>query len=194
MTNSCGSQSMIAPLKQVIVKHPEAAFIDDSRIDAQWESLAYLGRPNLGRAIDEHHRFTALLEAAGASIEYLTEDTRTGMDSIYTHDPVASVTDRGAILGRMGKDTRVGEVDAMTDKFDSYGIPILGRIEAPGMVEGGDALWLDHETVAIGISYRTNKEGIQQFRGLVSPAGVEAEKSSASPPPPRALLSRKYSF
>ncbi len=164
---------MIAPLRRVIVKCPKAAFFDESRIDAQWESLGYLGRPDLGRAIDEHRRFAALLGAAGASIEYLSEDSRTGMDSIYTHDPVASVTDRGAILGRMGKEARVGEPDAMADAFDSFGIPILGRIEAPGMVEGGDVLWLDRETVAIGISYRTNIEGIQQFRSLVSPAEVK---------------------
>ena len=172
MTNTYTSQSMIAPLKRVIVKRPEAAFIEDTRIDAQWESLAYLARPDLGRAIDEHRRFTALLEAAGALVEYLSEDNRTGMDSIYTHDPVASVTDRGVILGRMGKDARMCEPDAMEDAFDSCGIPILGRIEAPGMVEGGDVVWLDHKTVAIGISYRTNIEGIQQFRSLVTPMGV----------------------
>ena len=173
MTNTYTSHSMVASLKRVMVKRPEAAFISDTQIDTQWEPLAYLGRPNLAKAIEEHRRFTALLESAGAAVEYLPPDARTGMDSIYTHDPVASVTDKGVILARMGKDARMGEPDAIADAFEASGVPILGRIEPPGMVEGGDVVWLDRETVTIGITYRTNVEGIQQFRDLAAPMGID---------------------
>ena len=50
--------------------------------------------------------------------------------------------------------------------LESIGIPTLGRIEAPGKMEGGDVVWLDEKTVAIGRGYRTNDEGIRQFREL----------------------------
>ena len=33
-------------------------------------------------------------------------------------------------------------------------------------MEGGDVVWLDERTVAIGRGYRTNDEGIRQFREL----------------------------
>ena len=48
----------------------------------------------------------------------------------------------------------------------SIGVPTLGRITAPGKMEGGDVLWLDEKTVAIGRGYRTNDEGIRQFKEI----------------------------
>ena len=52
-------------------------------------------------------------------------------------------------------------------------MPILGRIEAPGTVEGGDTLWLDERTLAVGRGYRTNDAGIGQLATLLAPVGVE---------------------
>ena len=168
-----GCQSMVRPLKKVLVKRPEEAFESQERIDAQWKSLDYLARPDISRAAEEHRRFTALLEAAGAEVAYLPTDDRTGLDSLYTHDPVASVTDQGVILGRMGKDARMEEPEAQADWYAEAGIPIAGRIESPGSVEGGDVVWLRDDLVVIGLTYRTNGEGIRQFQDLLQPMGVD---------------------
>ena len=168
-----GSQSMVRPLKKVLVKRPAEAFESQDRIDAQWRSLDYLAKPDYQRAVDEHRRFTSLLEAAGAEVACLPADGRTGLDSIYTHDPVASVTDEGVILGRMGKDARMEEPDALEDWFAGAGIPFAGRIEAPGSVEGGDVVWLKDDLAVIGLTYRTNGEGIRQFQELLRPRGVD---------------------
>ena len=46
-------------------------------------------------------------------------------------------------------------------------IELCGRIEAPGLLEGGDVVWLDERTLVIGRGYRTNAEGIRQVRSLV---------------------------
>ncbi len=51
-----GCQSMVGTLNRAMVKRPQESYIDDGRIDAQWEALAYLGRPDLGQAIEEHRR------------------------------------------------------------------------------------------------------------------------------------------
>ena len=168
-----GSQSMVGTLKRVMVKRPQEAYIDDERIDTQWEALDYLGRPDLGQAIEEHQRFVALLEAAGAEVDCLPEDNRTGLDSVYTHDPVASVTDHGVILAHMGKDARMEEPQAMEDIFQQQAIPILGRIEPPGSIEGGDVVWLNERLVTVGLTYRTNGEGIRQFQDLMKPLEVD---------------------
>ena len=168
-----GCQSMVRRLKKVLVKRPEEAFESQERIDAQWKSLDYLARPDISRAAEEHRRFTALLEAAGAEVAYLPTDGRTGLDSLYTHDPVASVTDQGVILGRMGKDARMEEPEAQADWYAEAGIPIAGRIESPGSVEGGDVVWLRDDLVVIGLTYRTNGEGIRQFQDLLQPMGVD---------------------
>ena len=129
--------------------------------------------PDFNRAVDEHRRFTSLLEAAGAEVACLPADGRTGLDAIYTHDPVASVTDQGVILGRMGKDARMEEPDALADWFAEAGIPVAGRIEPPGSVEGGDVVWFKDNLAVIGLTYRTNGEGIRQFQQMLQPCGID---------------------
>ncbi len=88
-----------------------------------------------------------------------------GLDSIFTHDPV-KITKKGAILLNMGKPTRMNEPQAIQDYLNELSIPILGSITGEGRVEGGDLLWLDDKTLAIGRGYRTNDEGIKQLREI----------------------------
>jgi arginine deiminase len=161
-----GSQSMVDELKYVIVKHPRQSHIDQARVDAQWRSLFYLDRPDLGRVLAEYGQLLDLLSGFGMEISSLPQDDRVGMDSIYTHDPLV-MTERGAILCNMGKAARCPEADAFADYLTSVGIPILGRIEPPGTLEGGDVCWIDRRTVAVGEGYRTNAEGIRQLRALL---------------------------
>jgi N-dimethylarginine dimethylaminohydrolase len=47
------------------------------------------------------------------------------------------------------------------------GLPILGTILPPGRLEGGDVVWLDRRTIAVGRGYRTNDAGIGQLRTLL---------------------------
>ncbi len=85
------------------------------------------------------------------------------MDSIYVRD-AAVVCDRGVILCRMGKALRSGEPAAQTAAFRGLGLTILGTIQPPGKLEGGDVAWLDERTLAVGHGYRTNDSGIAQLR------------------------------
>lgn len=90
-------------------------------------------------------------------------------DACFVCDP-ALVTPRGVVMLRMGKPERRGEEACLEARLRELELPIAGRIEAPGVVEGGDCLWLDERTLAVGESYRTNPEGIAQLRALL--AGV----------------------
>ncbi len=47
------------------------------------------------------------------------------------------------------------------------GIPTIGRIEAPGTIEGGDTFWLRPDLFCIGRTLRTNDEGARQLAALV---------------------------
>jgi len=68
---------------------------------------------------------------------------------------------------------RLAEIDLTERSYGELGIPVIGRIEAPGTVEGGDTLWLDERTLAVGRGYRTNDEGIRQLKTLLAPHGVD---------------------
>ena len=85
------------------------------------------------------------------------------MDSIYVRD-AAVVCDRGVVLCRMGKPLRSGEPAAQEAAFRGLGLTILGTIQPPGKLEGGDVAWLDERTLAVGRGYRTNDSGIAQLR------------------------------
>ncbi|MCB9158682.1 MAG: amidinotransferase [Caldilineaceae bacterium] len=162
-----GSQSMVAPLRTVLVKDPRASHVDQATVDAQWQTLHYPDRPDLARVQAEYAAFFATLADFDLEIGTLPPAPETTLDSIYTHDPVAAVSRRGVILGNMGKAARRTEPDAMETYLRATGVPILGRIQAPGQVEGGDVCWLDARTVAVGEGYRTNAEGIRQLRALL---------------------------
>ncbi|HVB21500.1 MAG TPA: arginine deiminase family protein [Ktedonobacteraceae bacterium] len=56
--------------------------------------------------------------------------------------------------------------------YEHFGIPILATLHGEARAEGGDLLWLDHETVAVGLGFRTNAAGLRQLREALSVIGV----------------------
>lgn len=168
---SFGGHSMVAPLRTVAVKRPIEAFQSTGSIREQWEDLDYLRPPDLDRATRDHEQFVELLESLGATVRTLPVDTRTGMDSLYTHDPVL-ITDAGLIIFKTGKPARRGEGPAFADVAAAWGVPILGTVQGEGTAEGGDMVWLDSRTLVAGRGFRTTEAGIEAIAGLLSPLGV----------------------
>ena len=160
------SLSEVGRLVSVAVKHARDAFVDQQTIDSQWRALNFTGRPAFDAAVDEYERFLEILRSSGTSIHLLPPDPATTLDSIYARD-ASIVSPKGLILGNMGKPARRTEPDAQERAFQSLGSGVAGRIKAPGLLEGGDVVWLDPRTIIIGRGYRTNAEGIYQVRALL---------------------------
>jgi N-dimethylarginine dimethylaminohydrolase len=155
-----------APLVSVVVKHARDAFESPERIEQQWRQLNFTSAPDFNRALDEYEKFLDLIAMAGADVRQLPLGTGVGLDAIYARD-ASVVTPAGLVLCRMGKPERVGEPDAQGRAFRDWGLPIAGMIEPPGMLEGGDVVWLNEQTLAVGRGYRTNDAGIAQLRAFV---------------------------
>jgi N-dimethylarginine dimethylaminohydrolase len=156
-----------AALKAVAVKHARDAFRDAATAEREWRPLNYAAPPDIARASSEHDRFIEILRAAGADVRCLPADDDTTLDSIYVRD-ASIVSPRGLILCRMGKPQRASEPAAQERAFAaSPAVTVAGRIQPPGTLEGGDLIWLDAGTVAVGHGYRTNAEGIRQLRALL---------------------------
>ena len=153
-------------LQSVLVKHVRDAFVDEPTIAAQWKALNYTSPPDLARAIDEHDRFIDILRSTGATVHLLPHDARTTLDSIYVRD-ASIVSTSGLILCAMGKAERATEPAAQESTLALAGASIRGRIAPPGRLEGGDLLWIDERTIAVGRGYRTNADGLRQLRALV---------------------------
>ncbi len=156
-----GAQSMSAPLHDVLVKRPDAAFgraFDDP-------AHGFLEPVDLAVAQHEHDAFVDLLASLGSRVHRL-EDEAADPDLVYPFDPLL-VTDRGVIPLRPGKPNRAGEPAILEAWTTDFGIPVAGRIEAPGTVEGGDTLWLRPDLFCIGRTLRTNTAGAEQLAGIV---------------------------
>lgn len=158
---------MAAPLKKVLMRRP-----GDSLLSARAEDWHYGPGFDGARAIKQFSIFADLVAASGAEILWL-EDTGDGLaDAMFTHDP-SLMTDKGAIILRMGKAGRMKEPGLHARAYADAGIPVLGEIAAPGAVEGGDCVWVDAKTLAVGRGVRTNQSGIAQLSEILAPLGVE---------------------
>lgn len=167
MTVPYGCQSMVAPLRRVLVRRPDEAFGDAD--PARWH---YTSRPDLQEARREHDALTGMLREAGAEVIEHPAPQSDRADAIYVFDPVL-ITERGSVLLRMGKALRRGEEEALGRRLEEVGVPVFARLQGEATAEGGDLLWLDRHTLAAGQGFRTNAEGLRQLREILAPLGVE---------------------
>jgi len=164
--NAFGSQAMSVRLARVLMRRPGKSLLGADA--AEWH---YGPTFDGEKAIVQYEKFASLVEKSGAEILWM-EDAGDGLaDSMFTHDP-SLMTDEGAIILRMGKRLRVPEGKMHEDAYKDAGIPILGRIKSPGTVEGGDCVWVDAKTLAIGRGVRSNQAGIEQMTEILKPLGV----------------------
>jgi len=70
----------------------------------------------------------------------------------------------------MGKPARRAEPARAAAWLAEQGWPQDGAIDGPGLLEGGDLIWLDARTCVVGRGYRTNDAGITQLRTLLGSA------------------------
>jgi dimethylargininase len=156
-----GAQSMTSELREVLVKVPGAAFataFDDP-------AHGFLHPVDADLAGREHAAFVETLASLGPTVHELATELASP-DLVYPFDPLL-VTDRGAIPLRPGKPNRSAEPDALEAWTRSRGIPTVGRIAAPGTIEGGDTFWLRPDLLCIGRTLRTNADGARQLADLV---------------------------
>ena len=171
MTYDFGSFNNWGTLRKVAIRTPGIAFNSNARIDAEWQKLNYHSRPDFNGANAEYAVVEKTLLATGAEVIKLPDGDGLTLDSLYAHDALV-ITPRGLVRPHMGKPARRLEPKVNGAYLESLGIPIAGEIAAPGLLEGGDLIWVDRHTLLAGIGYRTNQEGVRQLAAI---AGADVE-------------------
>lgn len=167
MTNGAALNEW-GPMSRIALRDPATAFADKDRIGREWRQLGYRAAPDFSRAVREYDRFIALIEDAGTRIDLLPAADGLTIDSLYVRD--ATLVSAGGLIGAaMGKPARRHEPDLALNALSQAGHPVLGAIEPPAMLEGGDIVWLDDRTVLAGRGWRTNEAGIAALRALLGP-------------------------
>ncbi len=166
MAEGYGAQGMVGRLRRVVMRRPGEAMAAADPLE--WH---YTDEIDMEEARRAHDAFADALRAWDVEVLYHEEPLPDHSDSVFVFDP-ALVTDRGTIVLSMGKKMRRGEEEPLARALQDCGVPVFGRLEGSARAEGGDTLWLDHDTLAVGRGFRTNAEGVRQLRGLLEPIGV----------------------
>jgi dimethylargininase len=133
-------------------------------------TTAVEGRPDFHAACAQHARYCQVLRECGLELTVLPAD-EAQPDGTFVED-TAVMAGSGAIITRPGAPKRRGEVATITATLQAF-LPVLGTVEAPGTLDGGDVCQAD-DHFFIGLSARTNEAGAAQLVALLAQHGYTA--------------------
>ncbi|HEX3583895.1 MAG TPA: arginine deiminase family protein [Thermoanaerobaculia bacterium] len=127
---------------------------------------------DVDRAVAQHAEYERALARLGCRVQRIAPEPDMS-DSVFVED-TAVVLDNGvAIITRPGAESRRGETRSMAAALAPY--RELASIEDPGTLDGGDVLSIG-DTLYVGLSARTNEEGIRQLRRFARVVAVPVTK------------------
>lgn len=130
--------------------------------------LTFLDRQpiDVPKAREQHRAYEACLTELGAKVISLPADPQFP-DGVFVEDP-AIVLDEVAVITRPGAESRRGETERIAQALAPF--RELRYIQAPGTLEGGDVVHVG-KRLYVGLSQRTNREGIAQLTKILAPFG-----------------------
>jgi len=154
---------------------------------------------DLAKAQAEHRAYEKLLADLGARVISLPAEPELA-DSMFVEDP-ALVLDELAVIFPLGAETRRREAPSIAAALEPF--RKIQHVRLPGMIEGGDILRLGKK-LFVGLSARSNADGIAQLSRIVSPHGYEVVgvpvtgclhlKSAVTPLDEHTLLAKRAWF
>ena len=153
------------PLSHAILRRPARSLLSACE-------LTHLDRVPIDAAgIDAEHRaYRDALAAIGLEVTVLPA-IEAHPDSVFMED-TALVLDEVLVLTRPTRSREAEPQHLLADGGD-LGRPV-GCITAPGTLEGGDVLRLGRRLM-VGLTTRTNAEGVRQLRAIVEPFGYTVD-------------------
>jgi dimethylargininase len=132
--------------------------------------LSFIGRKpiHLATARAQHHAYEKLLAKLGARVISLPAEPDLP-DSMFVEDP-AIVLDELAVIFTLGTEKRRREAPSLADALSKF--RKLEYISLPGTLEGGDVLRIGRK-LFVGLTRRTNAEGIRQLAAILAPYNYE---------------------
>ena len=134
-------------------------------------SAPELGKPIYEKALQQHDTYIEALKQCGVEVTVLEADERYP-DSCFVEDP-ALITRKCAIITNPGAASRNGEKNEIIGAVKKF-FPEdkIEYIKDPGTLEGGDVMMVG-DTFYVGLSARTNAEGIRQLTEILNKYGLE---------------------
>ena len=118
---------------------------------------------DLAKAAADHAVYEETLRSLGATVVHASPEPALP-DAVFVED-TALVFKETAVLTRPGAPTRRREIESMAKVLSAYR-PLLA-IQAPGTLDGGDVMAVGRK-IYVGLSSRSNREGIAQLETLLA--------------------------
>ena len=117
-------------------------------------------------AISQHEAYEQALRDLGVQVISLPEEAELP-DAVFVEDPLV-VVDEVAIVTRMGAASRRAESESLAGAIARYR-PVR-RLRETATLEGGDVMRIGRD-VFVGLSSRTNADGVEQLGAELGPLG-----------------------
>ncbi|MBI2304058.1 MAG: hypothetical protein HYU86_04865 [Chloroflexi bacterium] len=177
-----GAMSDIGKIHMIMVSRPDGRELQPNIVGIEEKDKEFFGLgeeiPDLERLQQQFDRFVAILQEEG--IEVVDLNLPAQVKGAYLPFPqgIRGVRDLvilngGAIIPRLGVAPKRGCEIYWARRLLELGCPILYTVHGTGCFEGGNVCWIDSKHVLVGISVRTNPEGLRQVEPIFKMAGVE---------------------
>ena len=153
-------------LKKVLLSKPQylkAAPINE--IARKWAPEL-----DVAKMLAEHALVVQAYHDAGIATEFLEPDENRP-NSVFARDFGGCVRE-GYILGRFREPLRFQEHTDYAARMQELGVPVIVEVKE-GLFEGGDFMFLDEHTIALGMFARTNARGYEEIKSGLAPYGYE---------------------
>jgi len=166
--SDCGVNSEWAPLKSVLLHTPG----DELNASVDPEAAQMLATLDVDKAKGEHKQLSLCYQQQGVNVIQVDPRSVARPNQLFCADLVF-MTPVGAVLARPASRVRAGEEVDVARRLSDIGIPILKTLTGNATFEGADAMWIDTQTVIIGLGQRTNSEGAAQVTLVLNAQGVD---------------------
>lgn len=145
----------------------------DTEADVDAADRAYLG-DDYKRRVLEHMSVGQLIDTIliNPTVRLSPSRRDTGFTASYSFQPLSNLvytrdqqitTCRGVVMGRLRSSQRTLEVDLMRFALAKLGLPVLGGIDVPGFLEGGDFFAAGKGLALLGVGLRSNVDAARQL-------------------------------
>ncbi|MFX0182260.1 MAG: dimethylarginine dimethylaminohydrolase family protein [Candidatus Hodarchaeota archaeon] len=160
-----GANSEVGKLHTVLMHKPGLEILTVTP-----STLTYYGFraiPDLKNLQTEFNLFVNILRNEGVEVVLLNDLLNKNSEikllpNLYFTRDILSISDIGLIVMNMGIPGRKDEPQIARKALEQK-LPLAAKISSPGQLEGGDFVYLDESTLAVGYGPRTNQEGITQL-------------------------------
>jgi dimethylargininase len=145
--------------------------------------------PIADRAREQHAVFVRTLRDHGVHVREMEPASESPTETLVAD--CAIVLPQGALIARPSQIERRSEVGSVERHLTELGIPIIGRIEAPGLLDatdvaiGAETVFIGVPRVGTGLRRRSNELGRKQLEAIVSQAGYRVVELAIANDVPR---------